>query len=77
MGRAVFFSFFALVLLCTLAGPALRPAFGQDASALGDDERAAIDTYMAEMLDTHRIPGIALAVVRDGAVAYTAAYGTC
>ncbi|NBF41660.1 MAG: serine hydrolase [Spirochaetes bacterium] len=76
MSRAAFLSFLAFILLLVAAGPAIGPAFGQEAASLDDDERAAIDSYMAEMLDTHRIPGMALAVVRDGAVAYTAGYGT-
>ncbi len=76
MSRAAFLPFIAFVLLFVAAGPAVGPAFGQDTASLDDDERAAIDAYMTEMLDTHRIPGIAVAVVRDGAVAYTAGYGT-
>ncbi|NBC30675.1 MAG: serine hydrolase [Spirochaetes bacterium] len=75
MSRAAFLPFLAFVLLFVAAGPAVRPDVGQDAATLDDDERAAIDTYMNEMLDTHRIPGMALAVVRDGAVAHIAAYG--
>ena len=75
MSRAAFLPFVFFVLLFVAAGPTLGPIFGQDASVLDDDERAAIDSYMNEMLDAHRIPGMVLAVVRDGAVVHSAGYG--
>ena len=75
MSRAAFLPFVFFVLLFVAAGPTLGPTFGQDASVLDDDERAAIDSYMNEMLDAHRIPGMVLAVVRDGAVVHSAGYG--
>ena len=76
MSRAAFLPLVIFVLLLVAAGPTVGPIFAQDVTVLDDGERAAIDSYMNEMLDAHRIPGMVLAVVRDGAVVHSAGYGT-
>lgn len=57
----------ALLLLALLC-PAV-PAAPQDATT------AAVDRYLREEMQRRRIPGLALAVVRDGRIFYTRGYG--
>ena len=76
MSRAAFLPLVIFVLPLVAAGPTVGPIFAQDVTVLDDGERAAIDSYMNEMLDAHRIPGMVLSVVRDGAVVHSAGYGT-
>jgi len=47
----------------------------QTASQLTADQKAEIDGIVHQVLDQSGVPSVSLAVVKDGAVVYTQAYG--
>lgn len=61
------------VLLMPVLGAAPRAAFAV-ASALSDMDRARVDSAMNHLVEVG-VPGIELAVVKDGTVAYVQGYG--
>lgn len=63
-------------LALTLLAAALAPAAVAGGPAPRAPEGAAIDRFITAQMDRHRIPGLALAIVEDGAVTYAAGYGT-
>jgi len=64
----------ALVLTAALIVP-VAPVVAQSATALSSAIRARIDSIATEEMTASGAPSISLAVVKDGAIAYTNAYG--
>jgi CubicO group peptidase (beta-lactamase class C family) len=64
----------ALALAAVFAVPA-APALPQSAPALPSAIRARIDSIATQEMKARGAPSISLAVVKDGAIAYTSAYG--
>lgn len=66
----------ALLAAILLAAPILAaPAAGQEA-ALSDETVAAVEAMVMEKMALDRIPGLSIAVVVDGRLAWSRGYGT-
>jgi len=66
----------AMALCATLANANGLAAQARDrAAALGSSQRIAIDSFVRRTMQSRRIPGVAVAVVHDGAVVYRNAFG--
>lgn len=68
----------ALLTICLVAVPALsqqEPAPAAVVEQLSQDLRDAIDAAVREEMDRQELVGVAVGVIRDGTVAYTAGYG--
>lgn len=68
----------ALLTICLVAVPALsqqEPAPTAVVEQLSQDLRDAIDAAVREEMDRQELVGVAVGVIRDGTVAYTAGYG--
>ncbi|MDX1993964.1 MAG: serine hydrolase domain-containing protein [bacterium] len=60
-----------MVMLSVLVVVSPAQAQSTDITELTDD----IDAYVAEMMELYDVPGVGLAIVDDGEIAYTAGYG--
>ncbi len=68
----------ALFVLGSIPGPGLASAMAEGqppALADLDDLAAFLDGFIAEGLDTYRLPGVTVAVVADGATIFARGYG--
>lgn len=68
----------ALLTICLVAAPALsqqEPGPAAVVEQLSQDLRGAIDTAVREEMERQELVGVAVGVIRDGKVAYTAGYG--
>lgn len=68
----------ALLTICLVALPALsqqEPGPAAVVEQLSQDLRDAIDTAVREEMERQELVGVAVGVIRDGKVAYTAGYG--
>lgn len=66
----------ALALCATVANANGLTAQARDrAAALSSSQRTAIDSFVLRTMESRRIPGVAVAVVHDGAVVYRNAFG--
>ena len=64
--------FLALVFL-VLVAPV--PLLAQTTSSLTADQKTEIDGIVRKVLEQSQVPSVSLAVVKDGKIAYTQAYG--
>src|SRR5437868_4200790 len=72
-------SLLASGLLCGLGLTACRTSgeghISDRAGLLGDNQAATLDRGFAAMLESHRIPGLAAGIIRDGRLAWAKGYG--
>ena len=64
-----------LALLLLVAACLPRPATAQDAPEFSPDLADAIDAVVADQMETPRLPGVAVVVVKDGATVFQRGYG--
>ena len=70
--RRLFFVVLLAVMVGT-GGPTGAPA--APAAAAGAVDPVAVDRFIMEQMERHRIPGVSVALFKDGRIIYTAGYG--
>jgi len=62
-----------LAVMVGTGGPTGAPA--APAAAAGAGDPVAVDRFIMEQMERHRIPGVSVALFKDGRIIYTAGYG--
>ena len=73
--RAIVFACLALVAACTMPATATETEGKGDTAPAARNRHAALDAIVDEVTERYHLPGIAVGVIEDGQVAYTATRG--